>query len=131
MPHYAAFHQGIYCLLRYKRSSDKKYIFLNNYNLTPLGMYDISDHGTKMCFPWVVMLRKQKLHLKMTSAEVICCIYLLTLLTDVSIQANRVDPDKTLPHQEQSNLGLHCLWKGPLKDSRRQQIQMFLLRLTL
>ena len=48
----------------------------------------ISDHGAKMCFPWEVMLAfkvQTKLHLKMTSAKVICCIYLITLLTDVII----------------------------------------------
>ena len=45
--------------------------------------------------------------------------------------ANRVDPDQTLPHQEQSDLGLHCLSKGILKDSRRRQMQMFSLQLTL
>ena len=38
----------------------------------------------------------QKLHLKMSSAEVVRCIYLLTLATNVhnvSIDANSVDPD--------------------------------------
>ena len=39
MPHYAAFHQGLYCLLGKKRSSDKKKHYLKNYNLTPQGMY--------------------------------------------------------------------------------------------
>ena len=40
MQHNAAFHQGLHCLLRRKRSSDKRkqYFFLN-YNLTPLDMY--------------------------------------------------------------------------------------------
>ena len=38
--------------------------------------------------------------------------------------ANRLDPDQTLPHQEQSDLGLHCLSKGLLNDSRRRQMQM-------
>ena len=37
------------------------------------------------------------MHLKMTSAEVICCIYLLTLLTNVSVEANSVEPDQTAP----------------------------------
>ena len=40
MPHNAAFHQGFHCLLKLKRSSDKKYIFFFNYNLTPLDMYN-------------------------------------------------------------------------------------------
>ena len=37
------------------------------------------------------------MHLKMLSVQVICCIYLLTLLTNVSIEANSVDPDQTAP----------------------------------
>ena len=42
MSHYAAFHQGKYCLLLCKiRSSEqkKKYTTFKNYNLTPQGMY--------------------------------------------------------------------------------------------
>ena len=40
MPHNAEFHQGLYCLLRYNRSSDKKKnTFFKSYNLTPLGIY--------------------------------------------------------------------------------------------
>ena len=42
------------------------------------------------------------MHRKMLSADIICCIYLLTLLTNVSIEANRVDLDQTA-------LGLHYL----------------------
>ena len=30
-------------------------------------------------------------------AKVICCIYLLTLLTNVSMEANSVDQDQTAP----------------------------------
>ena len=37
------------------------------------------------------------MHLKMLSASVIRCIYLLTLLTYVIIEANNVDPDQTVP----------------------------------
>ena len=40
MPHYAAFHQGLYCLLGKKRSLDKKKnTSFKNYNLTPQVMY--------------------------------------------------------------------------------------------
>ena len=39
----------------------------------------------------------QKKDLKMLSVQVICCIYLLTLLTNVSLEANSVDPDQTSP----------------------------------
>ena len=38
-----------------------------------------------------------KMHLKMSSAELICFIYLLTSLTNVSLQANSVDPDQMAP----------------------------------
>ena len=37
------------------------------------------------------------MHLKMLSAEVICCIHLLTLLTYVSVETNSVDPNQTAP----------------------------------
>ena len=37
------------------------------------------------------------MHLKMPSAEVVCCIYLLTLLTNVVVVANSVAPDQTAP----------------------------------
>ena len=38
------------------------------------------------------------------SAEVVCCIYLQTLLTYVSIEANIVDPVLTAPTGEVSTL---------------------------
>ena len=37
------------------------------------------------------------MHLKITPALVICCIYLLVFLTNLSIEANKVDPDQTAP----------------------------------
>ena len=39
MPHYVAFHQGLYCLLSKKDLQTKKHTTFNNYNLTPQGMY--------------------------------------------------------------------------------------------
>ena len=39
MPHYAAFHQGLYCLLGKKDLQTKKNTTFKNYNLTPQGMY--------------------------------------------------------------------------------------------
>ena len=36
-----------------------------------------------------------KMNLKIPSAQVACCIYLFTLLTNVSIQANSVDQDRS------------------------------------
>ena len=35
MPHYAAFHQGLYCLLGKKDLQTKKNTTFKNYNLTP------------------------------------------------------------------------------------------------
>ena len=46
MQHNAAFHQGLQCLLRLKRYSDKEMQYLFNYNLTPIGKRDIL---TKRC----------------------------------------------------------------------------------
>ena len=37
------------------------------------------------------------MHLKIVSALVVCFIYLLTLLTNVSVNANSEDPDQTAP----------------------------------
>ena len=41
MPHYAAFHQGLYCLLGKKdlQTKIKTNTAFKNYNLTPEGMY--------------------------------------------------------------------------------------------
>ena len=44
------------------------------------------------------------MHLKMSSAEVVCCRYFLPLLTDLSIEANSVDPDQTAP--------IEAVWSG-------------------
>ena len=37
------------------------------------------------------------MHLKMSSAEDICCKNCLTLLTNLSIEANSLDPEQTAP----------------------------------
>ena len=57
------------------------------------------------------------MHIKIVSAKVSSCVYLLTFLTNISLDANSVDPD------EQSNLDQHCLTKRLLKHFRRQQRQ--------
>ena len=36
-----------------------------------------------------------KMHIKVLSSNFLFCIYLLSLLTDVSIEGNSVDPDQT------------------------------------
>ena len=40
---------------------------------------------------------KKKMHLKMLSAEVICCKYLPNITDNLSIEANSVDPEQTAP----------------------------------
>ena len=40
VPHDAAFHQGLHCLLRLKKIFRPKNTFLENYNLTPQDMYN-------------------------------------------------------------------------------------------
>ena len=44
------------------------------------------------------------MHLKMSSAEVVCCKYLPNITDELSVEANNMESE-----QEQSNLGLHCL----------------------
>ena len=40
MPHHAAFHQGLHCLLRQKSSDKNIQYFKKNYNLTPIDIYN-------------------------------------------------------------------------------------------
>ena len=51
----------------------------------------------------------------MSSAYVVCWIFLLTFQTYFCIQANSVDPDHIVL-EEQSDLGPHCLQKWLLKS---------------
>ena len=46
---------------------------------------------------------KKKMHLKMSSAEVVCYKYLPSIADELSIETNSVDPE------QQSDLGPHCL----------------------
>ena len=48
------------------------------------------------------------MHLKMSSAEVVCCKYMSSITDKLSIKANSVDPEQTAPI-EQFDLGPHCL----------------------
>ena len=50
---------------------------------------------------------RKKMHLKILSAEVVCCKYLPIITDEWSIEANSVDPEQTAPIQ--SDLGPHCL----------------------
>ena len=46
------------------------------------------------------------MHLKVSSAEVVCCKYLPSITDELSIEANSVDPKQTAP---QSDLDPHFL----------------------
>ena len=37
------------------------------------------------------------MHLKMSSAEVVCCEYLPSISDELSIEANSMDPEQTAP----------------------------------
>ena len=57
------------------------------------------------CFPNVVLYlkpksAKKKMHLKMTSAEVVCC----SITDELSNEANSVDPEQTAP--------IGAVWSG-------------------
>ena len=41
--------------------------------------------------------QEKKMHLKMSSAEVVCCKYLPNITDKLSIEANSVDPEQTAP----------------------------------
>ena len=45
------------------------------------------------------------MHLKMSSAEVICCKWLPYISEELSIEANSVDPEQTTP--------IGAVWSGP------------------
>ena len=45
-----------------------------------------------------------KMHLKMSSAEVVCCKYLPNIIDELSIEANSVDPEQTAP--------IGAVWSG-------------------
>ena len=51
----------------------------------------------------------KKMQSKMSSAEVVCCMSILTLMTNFGMQTNSVDPDQTAPKKEPSDLAPHCL----------------------
>ena len=43
----------------------------------------------------ILKAQRKKLHLKMSSAEVICCKLLPYIIDELSIEANSVDPEHT------------------------------------
>ena len=44
------------------------------------------------------------MHLKISSAEVVCCKYLPSITDQLSIEANRLDPEQTAP--------IGAVWSG-------------------
>ena len=67
----------------------------------------------------------KRLHLKMLSAYFVCCIYLLTLLTYVSIDANSADRDQTVP------IGVSVYHRGFKNISADDKNRRLLLRIKL
>ena len=55
--------------------------------------------GLKDCLLAKLTLKApgKKMHLKMSSAEVVCCKYLPNITDELSIEANSVDPEQTAP----------------------------------
>ena len=50
------------------------------------------------------------MHLKMSSAEVVCCKLLPNITDELSLESNSMDPEQTAPiGKEQSDLGPYCL----------------------
>ena len=48
--------------------------------------------------------RQEKMHLKMSSAEVVCCKWLPNITDKLNIEANSVDPEQTAP--------IGAIWSG-------------------
>ena len=63
-----------------------------------------------MTFLWRLFLfqplkRPEKMHIKMSSAEVVCCKYLPNITDELSIEANSLDPEQT---------PLGAVWSGSI-----------------
>ena len=72
----------------------------NNTQELHLNSFIVSNKIFKALYNYLLRLNLKapaKMHLKILFAFVICCIYLLALLTDVSVEANSFDPDQTAP----------------------------------
>ena len=68
------------------------------------------------------------MHLKMSSAEVVCCKELPNITDELSIEANSVDPEQTAPI-EQSDPSPHFCYRGFLNISADEKSRRLLLRL--
>ena len=68
------------------------------------------------------------MHLKMLSAEVVCCKYLPSIADELSIQANSVDPEQTAPRSSLISFYTVC-HRGFLNISAEENSRRILLRL--
>ena len=73
---------------------------------------------------WTLSLKapSKKMHLKMSSAEVVCCKYLPNIFDELTIEANSVDPKQTA-HKGAVWSGPHCLPKRLLKHFSKWEKQ--------
>ena len=64
----------------------------------------------------------------MSVAYVVCYIYILSLFSDETIEANNVDPRQTAPLGKLIRLGLNCLSKRHLKrNARTKKVNNFVV----
>ena len=49
------------------------------------------------CKPLLTLKAPRKMHLKMSSAEIVCCKKLPNITDELSIEVNSVDPEQTAP----------------------------------
>ena len=73
---------------------------------------------------------KKKMHLKMSSAEVVRCKYLPSITDELSIEANSVAPEQTAPQDRSSLVWVHTsCHMGFLNISAGEKSRRLLLRL--
>ena len=84
-----------------QRNSDfqRIHIFSDSQSAVQLGSWHWV--GIKVAYYYykgdLPLKRQEKMHLKMSSAEFICCKYLPSITDELNIEANSVDPEQTVP----------------------------------
>ena len=68
-----------------------------NFELALFICWEISNDFSGKHFGLGLKAQRKKMHLKMLSAEVVCCKKLPTITDELSIEANSVDPEQTAP----------------------------------
>ena len=61
-------------------------------------------YTVKLTYKLTLKAPRKKMHLKMSSAEAVCCKYLPNITEEFSIEANSVDPEQTAP--------IGAVWSG-------------------